>query len=464
MSDPLLERIPPSSIEAEQSTLGAMLLDPEAVEKASEILQPGDFYRQSHGDIFSAMMAIHERRDSVDATSLNDELTKRGKLDGVGGMGYIMSLAEQVPSTKHVETYAKIVEKKAVLRRLIAAGHEIAALGYDGDADVEEATDKAENIIFKIADKRSGKYFSAMPELIRETWEWMDRRAEMKGEASGSPTGFLKLDQMTSGLQPSDLSIIAARPSMGKTALALNLAVNTALSEDKAVAIFSLEMSESQLIQRIICSQARVNAHRMRTGYFRDEEWGKVAEVANRLYNAPIFIDDTTDMTVLNMRAKCRRLKAERGLGLIVVDYLQLMSSHRSTDNRVQEISEIARGLKSLAREMNVPVIALSQLSRAVERRDDKRPMLSDLRESGSIEAEADVVMMLYRDSYYKRKEVVDFKKDEGDEGEEPVTEADNTAEVIIAKHRNGPTGTVKLAFVQEFASFENLEENMKEE
>ncbi|MBP5718132.1 MAG: replicative DNA helicase, partial [Abditibacteriota bacterium] len=358
----------------------------------------------------------------------------------------------------------RIVEKKAVLRRLIAAGHEIAALGYDGDADVEEATDKAENIVFKIAEKRSGKYFSAMPELIRETWEWMDRRAEMKGEASGSPTGFVKLDQMTSGLQPSDLIIIAARPSMGKTALALNLAVNTALSEDKAVAIFSLEMSESQLIQRIICSQARVNAHRMRTGYFRDEEWGKVAEVANRLYNAPLFIDDTTDMTVLNMRAKCRRLKAERGLGLIVVDYLQLMSSHRSTDNRVQEISEIARGLKSLAREMNVPVIALSQLSRAVERRDDKRPMLSDLRESGSIEAEADVVMMLYRDSYYKRKEVVDFKKDEGDEGEEPVTEADNTAEVIIAKHRNGPTGTVKLAFVQEFASFENLEENMKEE
>ena len=315
--------------------------------------------------------------------------------------------------------------------------------------------------MFKVAQRRLGQYFQSIGPLVDKTWEWIDRRYQDKGEASGISTGFTRLDHMTSGLQAGDFVIIAGRPSMGKTALALNIAVNAAIKSRETVALFTIEMSAEQLVQRMICSMARTNSHRLRTGYFQDEEWDKIAEAATKLYDAPIYIDDSTDITSMGMRGKCRRLKAEHGLGLVVVDYLQLMRSQRNSENRQQEISEIARGLKGLARELKVPVVALSQLSRAPEKREDKRPMLSDLRESGSLEAEADLVALLFRPDYYVHKEVQDTEAVRGraDDHFRPEDRHVEATEIIIAKHRNGPTGTVKLAFVREFASFENLEE-----
>lgn len=461
-----INRIPPQNLDAEQSTLGSMMIEKTALEKGLEILRAEDFYRPTHQQIFDALASLAEQDEPVDLITLQEELRRLGKLEDCGGTEYLMALVDSVPTAANVEHYARIVEEKSILRKLIAAGTEIIGMASNEDEPVDVLTDRAERLIFNVAQRRIGEFFQPITPLIDKTWDWIDKRYHDKGEASGVSTGFTKLDHMTSGLQPSDFVIIAARPSMGKTALALDMAVNAAVKIRQTVAIFSIEMSAEQLVQRMMCAKARANAHRLRTGYFQDEEWDRLAKAANELWDAPIYIDDTTDMTHMAMRAKCRRLKAEHGLGLIVVDYLQLMRSHRNIDNRVQEISEIARGLKSLAREMRVPVIALSQLSRAVEKREDKRPMLSDLRESGSIEAEADMVMMLYRPDYYVIKEVEDTESVSGRDGSRFDADSRHVepTEIIIAKHRNGPTGTVKIGFVREFASFENLYEGYDEE
>lgn len=460
-----IDKIPPQNLEAEQSTLGSMMLDRSALEKGLEILRADDFYRPSHQEVFDALMSLSERDEPADLITLQEELRKRNKLEDVGGTEYLMALVDSVPTAANMEHYAKIVEQKSILRKLIAAGTQIIGMSHDETQDVDTITDQAERLIFGVAQRKLGEYFQPVTPLVMQTWEWIDRRYHDKGEASGLPTGFTKLDHMTSGLQPNDFVIVAARPSMGKTSLALDFAVNAATKSKKTVAIFSLEMSAEQLVQRMVCAKARANAHRLRTGYFQDEEWEKLANASSELWDAPIYIDDTTDMSAIAMRAKCRRLKAEHGLSLVVVDYLQLMRSHRAIDNRVQEISEIARGLKSLARELKVPVVALSQLSRAVEKREDKRPMLSDLRESGSIEAEADMVMMLYRPEYYSHNEVEDTAAIAGRDGSSFDVDKRNVqvTEIIIAKHRNGPTGTVKIGFVKEFASFENLADGYEE-
>lgn len=459
-----IEKIPPQNLEAEQSTLGSMMLERSALEKGMEILKAEDFYRPAHQEVYDALMSLAERDEPVDLITLQEELRKRGKLEDCGGTEYLMALVESVPTAANIEYYAKIVERKSILRKLISAGTEIIGLAQNEDEEIEAVTDRAEQLVFGVGQRRLGEYFRSITPLVNQTWEWIEKRYHDKGEASGIATGFQKLDHMTSGLQPSDFAIIAARPSMGKTALALNLALNAAVTDKHTVAIFSIEMSAEQLVQRMVCMLAKANAHRLRTGYFQDDEWKLIAEASNKLYGAPIYIDDTTDITHLGMRAKCRRLKAEHGLSMVVVDYLQLMRSHRNTENRNQEISEIARGLKSLARELKVPVIALSQLSRAVEKREDKRPMLSDLRESGSIEAEADLVMMLYRPDYYNIKEVEDTEAVRGNDG--GIAGAKHNVEVteiLIAKHRNGPTGSVKVGFVKEFASFENLYEGAED-
>jgi len=455
-----IEKVPPQNLEAEQSTLGSMMLDRAALEKGMEILKAEDFYRPAHQEVYDSLMSLAERDEPVDLITLQEELRKRGKLEDCGGTEYLMALVESVPTAANIEHYAKIVERKSILRKLISAGTEIIGLASNEDEEIDAVTDRAEQLVFGVGQRRLGEYFRSITPLVNQTWEWIEKRYHDKGEASGIPTGFSKLDHMTSGLQPSDFIIIAARPSMGKTALALNIALHAAVERQHTVAIFSVEMSAEQLVQRMVCTLAKANAHRLRTGYFQDEEWRLIAEASNKLFGAPIYIDDTTDITNLGMRAKCRRLKAEHGLGLVIVDYLQLMRSHRNIDNRVQEISEIARGLKSLARELKVPVVAMSQLSRAVEKREDKRPMLSDLRESGSIEAEADLVLMLYRPDYYVMKEVEDTESVRGREGVADDSHRNvEVTEVLISKHRNGPTGSVKLGFVKEFASFENLYE-----
>ncbi len=439
--------------------MGSMMLERTALEKGMEILSTEDFYRPAHQEVFDALISLAERDEPVDLITLQEELRKRGKLEDCGGTEYLMALVESVPTAAHIEHYAKIVEKKSILRKLISAGTQIIGLAQNEDEEVDAITDQAERLVFGVGQRRMGEYFRAITPLVNQTWEWIEHRYHNKGESSGVPTGFHKLDHMTSGLQPSDFIIIAARPSMGKTALALNMALNAAIDAKETVAIFSVEMSAEQLVQRMVCMLARANAHRLRTGYFQDSEWKLIAEASEKLYGTNMFIDDSTEITHLGMRAKCRRLKAEHGLGLVIVDYLQLMRSHRNIDNRVQEISEIARGLKSLARELKVPVIALSQLSRAVERREDKRPMLSDLRESGSIEAEADLVMMLYRPEYYQNKEISDTEEIRGTETSSSANVNVEETEILIQKHRNGPTGIVKLGFVKDFASFENLYE-----
>ena len=452
---PGLDRVPPQNIEAEQSTLGSMMLDRAAIEKAGEILRTEDFYRTAHQEIYDALWSLAERDEAIDLITVQEELRTRGRLEAVGGTEYLMALLDSVPTAANVEYYSRIVEEKSILRRLIEAATEIAGEAYGQVDDIDALTDQAEQAIFSISQRRIGRYFTSVGSLVTEAWESLERRYQEGRVISGLETGFERLDYMTSGLQPSDLVIIAGRPSMGKTALALNIAANAAVRPKQTVAVFSIEMSSEQLAVRLLCSQASVDAHRLRTGRIREEEWKRIAEASEKLWQAPIYVDDSTDITPMAMRAKCRRLRAEHGLGLVIVDYLQLVRWHRHIENRVQEISEIARSLKGLAREMKVPVVALSQLSRAVERREDRRPMLSDLRESGSIEAEADLVAMLFRESYYKQKEVgeggaVAGEEDTGDEQPEKT-------EVIIAKQRNGPTGTIRLGFQPRFASFVNL-------
>lgn len=452
-----LTKTPPHNLEAEQSTLGSMLLDRTACDKAAEILQAPDFYRNAHQTIFEHILLLVEKDEAIDPITLCEQLRAQNLLDKVGGREYVVSLMEFVPTAANVEYYARIVEEKAILRRLLQAAQNIQALGYSESGDVTQLIDEAEQIVFRVAQRRIGQYFSPLVPLMNEAWERMESLMNSGGVTTGVPTGFEDLDDRTSGFQDSDLIIIAARPSMGKTALALNIAVNAALEKKDAVAIFSLEMSKEQLVQRMICSQARVDAHRLRRGALGDADWMRVTGGINSLWAAPLFIDDSPDCSAMAMRTKCRRLRAEHGLSLVVVDYLQLMRWHRNVENRNQEISEISRSLKSLARELKVPVVALSQLSRQTERREGNRPMLSDLRESGAIEAEADVVLMIYRPDYYKARELRREAREHPEEDLEIPDPADaEEAEIIIAKQRNGPTGTVKLSFVPKYAAFEN--------
>ena len=442
----VISRIPPHNIEAEQSVLGSMLLDREAVAVAADGLKPEDFYMDAHKEIFEAMVEIFDRGEPVDLVTVVEELRQRATLDAVGGVSYITDLSMTVPSTANIKYYVGIVEEKSILRRLISACNEVIRESYEAREDIELIVDHAEKKIFEVTQKNTTTDFEPIKTVLLDTYAKIEELSKNKGKVIGIPTGFVDLDQKTSGLQPSDFILVAARPSMGKTSFVLNVAQYAALHANVPTAIFSLEMSKEQLVQRMLSSESNVELQKIRTGELTEEEWIKLVEAAGPLSQAPIFIDDTPGISFMEMRSKARRLKMEKGLGLIVIDYLQLMSGRGKSENRQQEISEISRSLKALARELSVPVITLSQLSRAPEARTDHRPMLSDLRESGAIEQDADVVMFLYRDEYYN-----------------PDTEKKNIAEVIIAKQRNGPTGTVELVWLGQFTKFVNYERTRQE-
>lgn len=439
MSDLFFDRIPPHNQEAEQAVLGAVFLEKEALIRASEIIKAEDFYRISHQRIFQVMLDLAEADQPVDLITVTSELQDRGWLEEIGGVSYLSDLANSVPTAANVDYYAKIVEEKAILRRLIKVATEIASSGYAAEEDVEEVLSRAERSILDVASGRNTDGFIPIKDVLVETYERLEMLHNSSSDITGIPSGFRDLDRLTSGFQPSDLIIVAARPSVGKTAFALNVAQNVAARAGVTVAIFSLEMSALQLVQRMLCAEGNIDANRMRTGTFQEEDWEKLAMAMATLSKANIFIDDSPAITVGQIRAKCRRLKAEHGLGLIIIDYLQLIQG-TGKENRQQEISAISRTLKSIARELDCTVMALSQLSRAVEQRQDKRPMLSDLRESGSIEQDADLVAFLYRDDYYNQD-----------------SENKNVVEIIIAKQRNGPVGKVELAFLKEYNKFVNL-------
>ena len=432
-------RMPPQDVDAERSVLGAMLLEAEAASEALSLLSGEDFYRSAHARIFSAMADLFERNEPLDEVTVAARLKTQGQLEQVGGSHYLASLTERVPTAANIAHYARIVRARALTRRLIQAATSIAGSGYDGTGEVETLLDEAEKKIFEVTSSREQRGFTSIKELVDSSFRYIETQFERKENVTGVPTGFVDLDNITSGLQPGDLIIIAGRPSMGKTAFAMNIAQNAAINKKCSVAVFSLEMSKEQLAIRMMCSEAKVESQKVRGGRLAQEDWHKLSLAANSLLHAPIYIDDTSSLSVLEMRAKSRRLQAEHGLGLVVVDYLQLMRGRASTEGREREISEISRGLKALARELSVPVMALSQLNRSLESRSDKRPMLSDLRESGAIEQDADVIGFVYRDDYYDQ--------DSEDKG---------LAEVIIGKQRNGPTDTVKLRFAREYTRFEN--------
>ena len=437
-----LGRIPPQSLEAEQSVLGSMLIDKEVIPVVMEILRSEDFYRPDHKEIYDVIIELFDRAQPIDLITVSERLKLHGKLELVGGLEYLTNMATVVPTTANVKHYAKLVEEKALLRKLIKTSSDIVDLGYAAGEEVSYILDKAEQGIFDILQKRSSQGFVPIKDVLVDTFNKLEELYNNKGHVTGIPTGFNDLDFKTSGLHNSDLILIAARPAMGKTAFALNVAQYAAVHGRVPVAIFSLEMSKEQLVNRMLCSEAMVDSSKMRTGNLEDNDWQKVARALAPLSEAPIFIDDTPGISITEIRAKCRRLKLEHNLGLVVIDYLQLMQGSRSkSENRQQEISEISRSLKILAKEINIPVITLSQLSRASETRTDHRPILSDLRESGAIEQDADIVMFLYRDDYYN-----------------PETEKKNIAEVILAKHRNGSTGTVELVWLGQYTKFANLE------
>jgi replicative DNA helicase len=437
-------RVPPQAVEAERAVLGAMLLDGKAISRVLEVLDETAFYRPAHKRIFSALVHLWERKeDASDALAVAEELRRREQFDAVGGATYLSGLLDAVATSANVEYHAQIVQEKAVLRRLIEVATEIAAQAYDAHQAPADLLDHAEKAMFGIADARIRKGFVSVRKLVNPAIKLIEKLYEEKKPVTGVATGFADLDHLTSGFQQSDLIILAGRPSMGKTSLALNIAANVALRHRLGVGIFSLEMSMEQLLMRILCSEARVSAHRLRTGYLRDKEWPLLITAAGELADAPIFIDDTPAMNVLEMRAKARRLRSETDLGMIVVDYMQLMQGVGRPESRQQEISEISRSLKALAKELKVPVLALSQLSRAVETRSEHRPMLSDLRESGAIEQDADVVAFVYREEHYKRTD-----------------ENEGLGEIILGKQRNGPVGVAKVAFIAEYTRFENLARN----
>ena len=440
------EIVPPQNIEAEQSVLGAMLIDKEAIAKATEILSAEDFYREAHRVIFSAMLEIYNKNEAVDMITVTDILRRDNKLEDVGGIAYITSLANVVLTAANVKYHAEIVAEKSVLRQLVKVSTEIAAMGYEDNDEVGVLLDTAESRILEISNRKKRADFTPISAVLMDSVQNIEKLLNNKGGLTGIPTGFNDLDKLTSGLHPSDFIILAARPSMGKTALALNIVQNVALrahkrvgGDPRSVAFFSLEMSKEQLVNRMLCAEANIDSQRLRIGEMKEDDWTHLWDACDVMSKAKIYIDDTAGITVMDMRSRARRLKAEHGLDLIVVDYLQLMqgSGKRNTSgDRQQEVSEISRSLKALARELDVPVLALSQLSRGVEARQVKRPMLSDLRESGSLEQDADIVAFLYREDYYN-----------------PETENKHT-ELIIAKHRNGPVDTVNLFFHKQFTKF----------
>ena len=437
-----LGKVPPHDLEAEQAIIGSMLTDKDAVISSIEVLKEDDFYREDNKAIYSAILSLYNRSEPIDIITVKAELESMGKLEQVGGLEYLAELPEKVPTTANAEKYIKIVEEKSILRKLIKTANEIMELGYSPTEDVEDIMEGAEKKIFNIMQQKNQKSYTPIKDVLVESFTKLEELYNRKQHITGVPTGFSELDYKTAGLHGSDLILIAARPAMGKTAFALNIATNASVRAKVPVAVFSLEMSKDQLVNRILCSEAMVDSNKVRTGKLEENDWTKLAESIGPLSEAEIYIDDTPGISVTEIRAKCRKLKLEKNIGMVVIDYLQLVQgSNKRNGSREQEISEISRSLKILAKELNVPVIALSQLSRAAEQRPDHRPMLSDLRESGAIEQDADIVMFLYRDDYYNED-----------------SEKKDIAEVIIAKHRGGSTGTVELLWLGNYTKFVNLE------
>jgi replicative DNA helicase len=447
---PNVDRVPPQNIEAEASVLGALMLDKDAIIKVADMIMADDFYEEKNKIIYLSMLELYEKSSSIDILTVSNLLDEQGKLDFVGGSSYLATLVNSVPTAAHIVHYASIVRRKGTLRRLINAAGEIINIGYNEENPIETVLDQAEQKLFGVSQKHLKQNFISLTQVLHETFDRLDELHKNKGQLRGVPTGYIDLDKHLGGLQKSDLVILAARPSMGKTSLALDIARNVAVNAKRGVGIFSLEMSKDQLVDRLLSSEANVNLWKLRSGNLTEHgdnnDFEKIGEAMGRLSEAPIFIDDSAGSNIMEIRTKARRLAAEHDLGLVVVDYLQLMQGH-TTENRVQEVSEISRALKGLARELNVPVLALSQLNRAVENRPDKKPLLADLRESGSIEQDADVVMFIYREDMYKGKE----------------SQKPNIAEIIIAKHRNGPTGHVELFFDAEKTSFRNLDKTFSQ-
>ncbi|MEX3746583.1 MULTISPECIES: replicative DNA helicase [Lysinibacillus] len=442
MTEPMMDRVPPHNREAEQSVIGAIFLDPQSLITASEILLADDFYHNAHKQIFETMLRLSDQGKAIDVVTVTEELSAKKEIEDVGGLSYLLELANAVPTAANVAHYAKIVEEKALLRRLIRVATKIVEDGYTREDEVEALLGEAEKKMMEVASRKNAGDFKHVKDVLVETFDNIEQLQSQKGDVTGIPTGFRDLDHITAGFQRNDLIIVAARPSVGKTAFALNVAQSVAVQARENVAIFSLEMGAEQLVMRMLCAEGNIDAQVLRTGALTTEDWGKLTMAMGSLSNSGIFIDDTPGVRINEIRAKCRRLAQEHGLGMILIDYLQLIQgSGKAGENRQQEVSEISRSLKHLARELKVPVIALSQLSRGVEQRQDKRPMMSDLRESGSIEQDADIVAFLYRDDYYDKE-----------------SESKNMIEIIIAKQRNGPTGTVTLAFKKEFNKFINVD------
>lgn len=435
-----LGRNPPQNISAEQAALGSMLLQEDAILHGVDILRPEDFYQKSHQNIFKCILELFEKSRGVDLVTLTEELNRKNLLEEIGGVTYLTNLINSVPTAANIEHYIKIIEEKSILRNLINNATKIVSMGYEEKEDAKILLDKAEHLVFEISDRNIRQSFVSIKEIIQDSYEKIEDLYHRGGFITGVPSGYEELDDITTGFQPSELIVVAGRPGMGKTAFCMNIAQYVSINKNIPVAIFSLEMSKSQLVQRMLCSEARIDSHNLRKGRLAEADWAPLSMAAGRLASAPIFIDDSAGISGLEIRAKARRLKAQCNLGLVIIDYLQLMQTAGRVENRQQEISEISRSLKGLARELNVPVVAVSQLSRAVEQREERRPRLSDLRESGAIEQDADLVIFIYREEYYK-----------------PKTEKKGISEIIISKQRNGPTGKVDLTFIKEYAKFENL-------
>ena len=436
----LSSRLPPQNLEAEQSVLGGIMIENDAINRVVEFIEPEDFYRESHRKIFRAMMSISEKAEPIDLVTLTDYLKSQSELEDVGGVTYLSHLVDSIPTAAHSASYAKIIREKSILRRLINGATHIISQSYEATGEVDQFLDQSEKIIFDVAQRRIRQSFFSMKDIVRHSYKMIEKLVERNEPVTGVPTGYPELDHMTAGLQPADLVIVAGRPSMGKTAFALCIAAHAALHKKIPCAIFSLEMSKEQLVQRMLCMEARIDASKLRSGHLTESDWPKLTRACGDLSEAPIFVDDSPAMSVFEMRAKARRLQKEHGLGLVIVDYLQLMRGVGNSESREREISEISRSLKALAKELNIPVVALSQLNRMVENRKPPKPILADLRESGAIEQDADVILFLFREEVYDRDTV-----------------NRGIAEIIIGKQRNGPVGEVKLAFIPSLTRFENL-------
>jgi replicative DNA helicase len=440
MENELLKKIEPSDIIAEQAVLGSMLVDKDAVISAIEILKSTDFYREDHKEIYEAMMELYGTGSHIDMITLKEQLSLRGTLEKVGNIDYIASLIDNVPTTSNIESYVRIVEEKSTIRQLIKAANDILKMGYSQTEEVDNIIEQTEKRIFDVIQSRNSRGYSSIKEILITTFDMIEKMYQNKNKVSGIESGFVDLDAKISGLNPSDLIIVAARPAMGKSAFVLNIANYVASSTKTPVLVFSLEMSKEQMVNRILCSESEIDSMKLRNADLSSEDWLKLGKASGKLAEVPLYIDDTPGLSAAELRAKCRKAKLEKNIGLIIIDYMQLMESKAKSQSRQQEISEISRSLKILAKELSVPVIALSQLSRAAEQRTDHRPMLSDLRESGSIEQDADIVLFLHREDYYN-----------------PDTEDKNVAEIIISKNRNGATGTVELAWLSQYTKFANL-------